>query len=351
MVAFFAAAAAVAIKAPAAFGLDLNEDTGFYLRNLSLFALPMLAGYLAWKRRLAPVFEGILLAAFAAAAVFANAYRFAEGGNTEVLTALHLPVVLWLITGIAYTGGEWRSSRRRMDYVRFTGEWLIYYAVIALGGGLLTAVTLGAFSAIGVDLGNFAESWLLPCGAVAAVVVAAWLVETRQVIAENLAPILTRLFTPLFAVMLLGFLVAVTLTGSGIDIDREVLIFFDVALIVILSLVVFNISARDPKAQPGVFDILGTLLVVGALAMNILVTTAILSRIVDFGLTANRVTALGENLILLVNFTWSAWLYGAFMCRRRAFSAIANWQTANLFVYAAWGAFVVMAIPPAFDFA
>ena len=28
-----------------------------------------------------------------------------------------------------------------MDFVRFTGEWFIYYVLIALGGGVLSALT------------------------------------------------------------------------------------------------------------------------------------------------------------------------------------------------------------------
>src|SRR5213593_968034 len=40
-----AVAAAVAIKVPALFGIYVDQDTGFYVRNLSLFVLPLLAGY------------------------------------------------------------------------------------------------------------------------------------------------------------------------------------------------------------------------------------------------------------------------------------------------------------------
>ena len=46
-----ALAAAVAIKIPALFGFDLEDDAFFYGRNLSLFALPPLAAYFAWRRR------------------------------------------------------------------------------------------------------------------------------------------------------------------------------------------------------------------------------------------------------------------------------------------------------------
>ena len=47
-----AVAAAVVIKVPALFGIQLDQDAGFYARNLSLFVLPLLTGYFVWKRRL-----------------------------------------------------------------------------------------------------------------------------------------------------------------------------------------------------------------------------------------------------------------------------------------------------------
>ena len=47
-----AVAAALVIKVPALFGIQLDQDAGFYARNLSLFVLPLLTGYFVWKRRL-----------------------------------------------------------------------------------------------------------------------------------------------------------------------------------------------------------------------------------------------------------------------------------------------------------
>src|SRR4249920_2044836 len=44
-----AVAAAVAIKVPALFGMQLDADSNFYTRNLSLFVLPFLTGYFVWK--------------------------------------------------------------------------------------------------------------------------------------------------------------------------------------------------------------------------------------------------------------------------------------------------------------
>ncbi len=63
-----------------------------------------------------------------------------------------------------------------------------------------------------------------------AVIVGSWLVEAKQSVIENMAPVLTRLFTPLFTVVLLVFLATMAWTGSPIDVEREVLIAFDLLL-------------------------------------------------------------------------------------------------------------------------
>lgn len=231
-----ALAAAVAIKVPALFGLQLDEDAGFYARNASLFVLPLLTGYFVWKRKLDIRTLRWLPVALVAAGVFANVYPFDPRGHTEILTALHLPIALWLVVGIAYAGGRWGQVSGRMDFIRFTGELFIYYVLIGLGGGVLTGFMAMLFEAIGIDPEPFLESWLLPCGAVAAVVVASWLVEAKQSVIENMAPVLTRLFTPLFTALLVTFLGTLLWTGRGVDIERNVLIAFDLLLVVVLGL-------------------------------------------------------------------------------------------------------------------
>ena len=344
-----AVAATLAIKVPELFGLELlGNEGGFYYRNLSLFVLPFLAGYFAWKRGLGAAALRWLAPPFIAAAVFANVYPFTPGGSMEVLTALHLPILLWLVVGIAYMGGEWRSDSRRMDFVRFSGELFIYYVLIALGGGVLTAFTVGLFEVIGVDLGWVAQSWLLPCGALGAVIVGAWLVEAKQSVIENMAPVLTRVFTPLFAATLLAFLATMVWTRSGIEVEREVLIGFDLLLVLVLGLLLYAVSARDQKAQPDAFDALQLALVVSALVIDGLALLAIAGRISEFGFSANKVAALGENLIVLVNLAWSAWLYFRFLRHRGSFADLERWQTAYLPVYGVWAMVVVVGFPPAF---
>ena len=349
-----AVAAAVLIKMPALFGIQLDEDAGFYARNLSLFVLPLLTGYFVWKRRLDTSTLRWLAVAFVAAAVLANVYPFAPGvfpgDSTEALTALHLPIALWLVVGIAYAGGRWSQVGGRMDFIRFSGELFIYYILIALGGAVLTAFMAMIFQSIGIDVEPFFESWLLPCGAVGAVVVASWLVEAKQSVIENMAPVLTRLFTPLFAAVLVTFLGTLLWTGRGVGIERNVLIAFDLLLVVVLGLLLYSISSRDPRSPPGALDVVQVVLVVSALLADAVALWAIAARITEFGFSPNRVAALGENVILLVNLAWSAVLYIRFLRGRGSFTGLERWQTDYLPVYAVWAAIVVIVFPPVFGY-
>ncbi len=347
-----AVAAAVAIKLPALFGIQLDEDADlpFYFRNLSLFVLPFLTGYFAWKRRLDIKTLRWLAVAFVSAGVFANVYPFTPRGYTEVLTALHVPIALWLVVGIGYAGGRWNQVGGRMDFIRFSGELFIYYALIALGGGVLTAFMMMIFKAIGIDVEPFFQSWLLPCGVVGAVVVGSWLVEAKQSVIENMAPVLTRLFTPLFAAVLVTFLGTLLWTGRGVDMQREVLIAFDLLLVVVLGLLLYSVSARDPQSPPDAFDVMQVVLVVSALLADAVALWAIAARITEFGFTPNRVAALGENVILLVNLAWSAVLYIRFLRGRGPFTALERWQTNYIPVYAAWAAIVVIVFAPVFGY-
>jgi hypothetical protein len=173
-------------------------------------------------------------------------------------------------------------------------------------------------------------------------------VEAKQSVIENMAPVLTRLFTPLFAAMLITFLIAVLWTGHGVDIQRNVLIAFDLLLAVVIALLLYSISARDPLASPGPFDTLQVVLVISALLADTVALWAIAARITEFGFTPNRVAALGENVILLVNLAWSAVFYIRFLRGRGSFTRIERWQTSYLPVYAAWAVIVVIVFPPVF---
>jgi hypothetical protein len=329
----------------------LIDDPAVVARNAAVLVLPFLAAWFAWRRRPPATAVWVVGGAFAVAAIALNAYPFLPGASTVMLAAAGSLLALWLMTGIVEAGGAWRSDTARMDFLRFSGEWAVYYLLIALVGGALSALTIAVFASIQVDVVPFVAEWLLPCGAAGAVLVAAWLVGAKQRVIENIAPVLTKVFTPLFTLMMLALIVAAVLQWNLVDASRDLLIAFDLVLVVVVALLVYAISARDPALPPGWFDRLQVLMLASALVVDVIVLIAMIARTGEFGFTANKTASLLLNLILLANLAWAAWLQVGFVRRSVAFGRLERWQTGYLPIYLAWAAVILLVFPPVFGFA
>jgi hypothetical protein len=327
-----------------------DDEPGWFLRNLSLFVLPFLAAYFVRRRRLDTRRCLLTAAPFVVLALVINVFPYEADSATELLVALHLPVVLWFVIAYPYMHGTIRSHERRMDFVRFTGEWLIYYVLIAIGGGVLLVITALVLDPIGSDVAEQAVEWVLPSGAAGAVVVAAWLVESKQQVVENMAPVLTMLFTPLFAVMLTVAAASYAVFGIAGAFDRELLGVFDAVLVVTLGLVLYTTSARDPSRPAGLAERIELLAVASALVLDVMVLGALVARIGDLGFTPNRAATLGLNLVLLVNLLGAAWVLLRYLRGRTTFHPVERWQTSYLPVFALWATAVTVVLPPLFGF-
>jgi len=214
---------------------------------------------------------------------------------------------------------------------------------------VLMGLTVGIFGPSGVDVDRIPQ-WVLPAGAAGGVIVAAWLVESKQRVVENMAPVLTMLFTPLFAFMLACAVVVYAVTALGDAFDRDLLSVFDALLLVVLALVLYAMSARDPSTTPNWMDWIQLAGVASALLLDAMVLGSMVARIGDLGFSPNRTAALGLNLVLLVDLAVAAFLSVRFVTRRSTLDRLERWQTSYLPVFALWAAAVVVVLPPLFGF-
>ncbi len=339
-------------KLPAFWGYTFGDPQYqlFYFVNLSFFILPFIALFFLLKNKTNLKMIAIILGIFAASAFLVNIYPSYSPDNTKLLTALHLPLFLWLITGVAYIKSDWRNSQERMNFIRFSGESVIYGTLIFCGLIVLAMFTQAIFFAIQIDASWFIENYLIIYGASAVAMITVYLVETKKSIVENFAPVLAKIFSPLFLIIMIAFLVVLVISGKSPFIERDYLIAFDFMLALVLGLVLYTISARNPYSKNKFFDYLNLALIVSAMIIDSLALSAILFRLSAFGITPNKIAALGENLILLINLGGLAWLYCRFFLKKTAFVKIEKWQTSYLYIYAIWFAIVAFAFPIIFDF-
>ncbi len=348
LVILFSLIAGTLFKLPEFLGFSFDEL--FFIKNFSLFILPFVSIFFILKQKIKYKISFIILGIFLISAIIINIYPSYSPYHTVILTGIHLPIFLWLITGIAYTGSKWNENKERMNFIRFTGESFIYGVLITCGLGVLSVFIMFIFSAIGVDLESFVSNYLIIYGMCGVVMITMYLVEAKKSIVENFAPILAKIFSPLFLITMIIFLIIMIFSGKSPFIDRNFLIGFDLMLVLILGLVLYVISARNLHERKNIFDYLNLALIITALIIDIVALTAILDRLQNFGVTPNKVAALGENIVLLVNLVILVWQYVRFLSNKIDFKVLEKYQTSYLTIYAIWLGVVAFVFPLIFRF-
>jgi hypothetical protein len=339
-------------KIPALFGHYVSEENALiYAKNAVYFALPPVAIYLIWKRTLTLRFIAVSAAVFGAFALAANLYPSHEPHHTEVLSFLHVPIVLLLVLMVLYCGRDWHRSDLRMDFVRFAGEVFIYALLLGLGGLVLVGVAGGVLSLVEIDIESLILNWLFVFGGCGIPVLAAYLVEKKKGAIETIAPVLARIFTPLFAVLMLVLILAFAVAWQAPSEDRELLIMFDIVLALVLGLVLYTMSERDAEKPPDWWDWIVMTLVVLALVADLIALSGIVGRLIAYGFTPNKAAALGMNILLMANLITLAVGYFRFLSLRCQYQTVVDWAMWYLPLHAGWAAAVVLAFPPLFGFA
>lgn len=132
---------------------------------------------------------------------------------------------------------------------------------------VLIGATSVLFDLAGVDASGFVENYLVVFGGLAISIVAVYLVERKKTVIEKIAPVLARIFTPLFLLLIISVLVAVAVSG-GVRENREILISLDLLLVVVLGRVLYTMSARDEEDPMRLSDWLTFGLLLAALVLD-----------------------------------------------------------------------------------
>lgn len=341
------AGAALSVKAPAVLGLSVADAPDTYAVNLGLLVLPWVAALQAWRHRADRRTWLIGVVAVVAALLAVNLFPFADHSATRVLTAIHLPVLGWFAVGALRAGAGWRTPAAGNDFIRFTGEALLYYALTALGGGVLVGLGVAMFAGLGHDITPAVGDWILPCGAAGGLIIASWLADGSERAMGRVTLIVQRTFTPLFAVLLAIFAVTAVPAGLFDTFQRDQLVVFDAMLVVVTALAMYGIAAQSTSRLHRGHDWMLLAMTSGGVIVDGLILLAMLERTLGLGATPNRIAVLGLNVVLLVNLaaiTVMQWrrLSGADV------GAPARWAARYLPVLAAWSAVVALVLPIAF---
>lgn len=338
---------AILVLIPALFSQVDREF--FYLREVALIAFNGLILYSFRLNKLSGL-KNVLIYGTVMIATGLYINLLPTGTADSILIAvLHVPLMLWCFLGLTFIQFNYRSVSGRMDFIRFSGELIIMTGLILLAGGVLTGITMGLFSVIGMDIMEFYRDFIAIPGGVAAPVIAWYLIRTYPGITSKIAPVIARVFSPVVLLTLTVYLVSLPFSNTGILESRELLIIFNVMLLGVLALILFSISGihKDTSGRNNLMALF--FLAVLAIVINSIALIAIISRLSE-GLTPNRIAVLITNILVFLNLVLMAGKLYRTCFKGAPMESIEKTAAGYLTVYAVWTVIAIFIFPVVFGF-
>lgn len=339
--------AGLLMKLPAIF--HLNKDV-FYPKNIAFAVFPFLSAFIVWRNGLQPKKLIAPISMLIISVIYINLLPPDMEGDSIMLACLHLPLFLWSLHAFIFTASEGYSFSARVSYLRYNGDLLVMTALITIAAMIFSAITFGLFRMIGIDIEWFWEGYVAIWGAPAIPILANMLVRENPGLVNRISPLIARIFTPLVFVMLVVFLGSMLVAGKNPYQDREFLMVFNALLIGVMAIIIFSVS----EAMKGGFHRFQLLMLIGlsvlTLVVNGIALSAISFRLVEFGITPNRLAVLGGNLLIMTHLilvTRQLWLVVRKDCSLEGVERSIAWF---LPVYALWTMIVVFGFPLFFGF-
>jgi hypothetical protein len=327
----------------------IREDL-FYERNVSFIFLPILMIYFNWKK--GQVWNNLIVPfiVIALSIIYINWLPSGLKNTTSSLAFFHLPIMVWILLGYVFLGNKMDFFKNGIQYFRYSADLLLMSVIILLSGFLFMAMTMGLFKLIGIDTAFIIQNYILVWGLPAVPIIATFIVQNNPQVVNKISPVIAKIFTPMVTLMLILFLFGIIVTGKNLSKDREFLVVFNALLIGVMALIIFSLSEMSKVGrQPFQLYTLLTLSVI-TIILNSFALFAIVLRLLEFGLSANRIAVIGADLFIfthLILVTRKLFLFSKSLVNVSDVE-----ETAGNFlpIYFIWNAFVVFLIPILFGF-
>jgi hypothetical protein len=278
------------IKIPTLFNINIT-DILFYQKNAGIIVFLGLTIYTAWNNRISdPKRLVILIIAFLIPTVYINLLPSGRNSDSIDLAYIHLPLLMWCTYGLIFTDFSFKDRSKRIEYLRHNGDLAILGAIILLAGGVLTAITIGLFDAININIEKFYMDNVVIIGLASAPIVATFIIKNYTLLTSKIAPVIANIFSPLVLLTLLIYLIAIAISGKDPYTDRDFLLIFNIMLIGVMSIIVFSITETSMNRKQKFNGMILFILSIITLIIDLIALSA-----------PNRLAVLGSNILIFGN--------------------------------------------------
>ena len=329
--------------------LRLNEEF-YYTRNIGFIVFPILTTYFAWKNKLSAGRIAVIAVATLVGVLFINFLPDNNKSDTLTLSCIHLLLFLWSVLGFAFVNDRKNNVSRRLGFLSYNGDLIVMTTLILISGAILSGITVGLFSLIGIDIKTFYFENVVVFVLPAAPIVGTYLTQRNPYLVGKVSPVIAKIFSPLVLAMLVIYLVTIIYSGKDPYNDREFLIVFNALLIGVMAIIFFSV-AESSKSDNNISEVwIIFLLSVVTIIVNSIALSAIVFRISEYGITPNRAAVLGSNGLILTNLLLVTIQLFKVLAKRSDIGGVGKVISFFLPVYCVWTIIVTFIFPLIFGF-
>jgi hypothetical protein len=327
----------------------INEES-FFSKNIPLIIFPILSAYFIWIQKIEFNKIWFPIIAIIISAIYVNLIPNYNKSDSTMLVGIHLPMFLWSILGYAFIGAKLNDHPRKIEFLKFNGDLIIMCGIILLSCMVFTLITFGLFELINIKIEEsyfryFAIWWIA-----AIPMIASFLLQNNPQLINKVSPIIAKIFTPLVFINLLIYLTAVIYTGKYPYNDRNLLLVFNVLLIGVMALILFSV-AEVGKNNKGLFTLYILFgLSILTIIINSIALSAISFRILQYGMTPNRIAVLGGNILIFIHLLMVSFKLYKSVRNKAKIEEVETSIAQFLPIYSIWTAIIVFILPFIFHY-
>ncbi|GMO58278.1 MAG: DUF4153 domain-containing protein [Treponemataceae bacterium] len=223
------------------------------------------------------------------------------------------------------------------EFIVLSGEVIIWSTLFLLGGVVVVWLSGKLFDSIGIDVWLFYAKNVITLGVVASPFVSLLVIEKLHKL--KLSGIIANIFLPLVLATIFAFAIASIFTETKPYEDRSIFVLYNVMLVVVVCVLVFTSITDFPNKF---IAICALILPAITIVLDGVTISAVIYRLTQYGISPNKITLLGTNIIMLAHLLYILYL---------RIKKNASRNVRYLLLYALWALCVVFVFPFAFKFA
>ena len=207
--------------------------------------------------------------------------------------SIFMLVLLWYFVLFTYSGFNIKKLRFP-EFLEQFGEVIIWSTVFIIGGIVIVGLSLALFSAIQINAFEFYYRNIITMGLVASPFVSLLIIKNSN--RAKLSAIIANVFLPIILLSLIVFGMFSIFADIKPYENRNIFITYNVMMVIVIGVLTFtSINGINNVIINACFNILPIVAVI----LNGITMSATIFRLAEFGITPNKITLLGTNILML----------------------------------------------------